>query len=1272
MVASFAAMEFRILGPLEVVDDGRTVDVGAGKQRTLLVALLLDANRVVSADHLIAAIWGETAPETAMKALHVYVSQLRKALGRERIVTRAPGYELRVEPGELDLDRFERLVSDGNLDDALRLWRGNPLADFAYEPFAQSEIARLDELRLASVEERIERDLAQGRHGVLVGELEALVREHPFRERLRGQLMLALYRSGRQAEALETYQAGRALLSDELGLEPDTKLKELQRAILAHEPSLASPVPGEVESSEPLVLPPGGPEGDPPRVSSREVRKIVTVLLCDVAATDARLDPESLRHMELLGLDELVQVLERHGATVERSIGGAVTAIFGIPMVYEDDAFRAVRAAVEMRDRLDALRDELERRWGTSLALRAGIGTGEVLAGGEGHSSLATGAPVQVAMALHRAAGDGELLLDRSTYRLVRDAVDAELLGDGARLLAVHRSHTGYASRFDSPMVGRERERRRLRDAFEQAVADSSCQLFTILGAPGVGKSRLVQEFVGEIASYALVARGRCLPYGEGITYWPVLEAVRDATGLDDAEPTELSRRKLAALLEGDEHAELALERLSAVIGFTDEPVAVDEALWAVRAFFEALSRRYTVVLVFDDIHWGEPTFLDLVDHLSDSVRGVPLLLVCMARPELLDVRPGWAGGKLNATTILLEPLSRDESVELVDNLAGSDTLDEVAKRKIVEGAEGNPFFVEEMLALLREDGGDGVPEDVPPTIQALLAARLDRLGDDERAAIEAASVEGKIFHDGSVAELLGTSALVAAASLSSLVRKELVRPDRAVFSGEGAFRFRHLLIRDAAYESLPKEARASFHERHARWLERKAGDRALEFEEILGYHLERAFAYRSALGPVGDTERELGRRAAERLGSAGRRAFMRTDVSAAVNLISRAAAMLAPDDPARVNLIPNVRAAQGMAGDLTWAEEILAAAQDAGEPRGRAHALVQRGFLRLFSEPDVRPDELMRLANEARAAFEELGDELGLARSWRLVAQTHYLARAAGACAEASEQALLHARRAGDAFEVKEIVEWLAVALALGPARAPDARRRCGELLDDIAGDRFLGVTLLSVCAFLETMGGSTAEADELMARARAVVGEDATALHRIAYYSIYAGLIALLTGELEGARRDLELTAHALEEVGERTNYSSVTAELAHVLCAQGRYEEAETSAAASERAARPNDVLATVLGRSARGKVLARKRDFHAGVAVALSAVEFASESDFLNSHGEALLDLAEVLELAGRPTEAGPYVEQAVALFEQKGNVVSAARGRAELERLGAFT
>ena len=572
---------------------------------------------------------------------------------------------------------------------------------------------------------------------------------------------------------------------------------------------------------------------------------------------------------------------------------------------------------------------------------------------------------------------------------------------------------------------------------------------------------------------------------------------MKESAGLEDVDSREQGVAKIVTLLDDRDGAQLVARRVGELVGLAEiEPGAgAHESFSAVRSLFESMARRTPLVVVFDDIHWGQATFLELVEHLGDWTRDAPLLVVCMARPELLDVRPDWSGGKLNSTTVLLEPLSDAESAQLVDNLVRADGLGQETRQRIVAAAEGNPLFAEEMFALVLEGGQAHDELAVPPTIQALLAARLDLLGEDERAVIELAAVQGKEFWDTALSAL-GAEMLVDSvpAALASLVRKELIRPDRAGLGGPG-YRFRHLLIRDAAYDAIPKESRAAMHERFGRWLERAAGARASEYEEIVGYHLERAYRYGAEVGVIDDAARGLAREAAEKLGEAGRRAFVRSDTPAGLNLVSRAAALLPADDALRVELVPNVRAMQGMSGDMDWAERVLTEAVEVaattGDRRLAAHALVQRGFLRLFTESGITPRELFDVAERAIAAFEELGDELGLARAWRLVAQAHYLDRHGARSAEASERALEHVRRAGDRFEETEIVAWLTAALALGPTPAPRAAERAEELLAGSVGNLSLEVSLLGVLGFLAVMQGRLPEAREFLDRGRRAMEE-------------------------------------------------------------------------------------------------------------------------------------------------------------------------------------
>ena len=527
-------MEFRILGPLEVISDGEVVELGGAKQRALLAALLLNANAVVSVDRLIDALWEDDPPENAQKALQVHVSGLRKLVGKNRIETRSPGYLLRVDEGELDVDRFGRLREEGRLDQALSLWRGPPLSEFAYQRFAQAEAARLEDHRLVCLEERLDQDLRAGRHAELTGELEALVAENPLRERLRGQLMLALYRAGRQADALDVYQDARRALVEELGIDPGRELREVHQQILNQDAGLdlateATDLPEPVDA---------GPAPLARSTADRESRKLVTVVCVNVvtaAQEGGRLDPEALRRVVGRGFAEARTAIERHGGTVESVSSSTVTAIFGTPAVHEDDALRAVRAAADVASALSELVAEL-RSQHVSVEARIGVSTGEVVAGGPLQPA---GAPMTDAFGLAQRAADGRILLDEATLRIVRNAVVVQALDHGFEL--VDLAADGAATAVRAPMVGRARERARLQDAYGQAVGDPSCQLFTVLGPAGVGKSRLVQEFLDELDPVALVARGRCLSYGEGITYWPLLEAVKELVGLgDDASAEEV------------------------------------------------------------------------------------------------------------------------------------------------------------------------------------------------------------------------------------------------------------------------------------------------------------------------------------------------------------------------------------------------------------------------------------------------------------------------------------------------------------------------------------------------------------------------------------------------------------------------------------------------------------------------------------------------------------------------------------------------------------
>ncbi len=676
----------------------------------------------------------------------------------------------------------------------------------------------------------------------------------------------------------------------------------------------------------------------------------MTIVFCDLSGSTSlgeRLDPESVRRMITRYFDTMREALERHGATVEKFIGDAVMAVFGVPSVREDDALRAVRAAAEMRTALEELNEQLELRFGVRLRVRTGVNTGEVIAGdpSQGHGFV-TGDAVNVAARLEQAAPDGEVLIGEHTFELVRDSVGVEqvpaldLKGKSEpvtafRLIDVAGEGAGRESKLGAPLVGREGELALLRDAFERTGAERRCRLVTILGPAGQGKSRLAEEFAHTLRGSATVVAGRCLSYGEGLTFWPVREVVEGLAGIDVGDSSENAQAAIARMLPADDDTAVVLERVAGVLGLSDVAASPTETSWAVRKLLEAVAARQPLVVLFEDIHWGEQTFLDLIEYLAASIRGVPVLLVAVARNDLLDARPEFGGTRLE-----LEPLSATESRELIEHLAGGGEVPSDLVDRAFTAGEGNPLFVEELVRMVV----DGRQLSVPPTIQALLAARVDRLDPAERAVVEAAAVVGRSFGGGAVFELVGgEDRSQLDLCLHALERKDLIQPDAGRFAGEPTFSFKHILIRDVAYQGILKEARADFHERFAGWLERTAGERSGEYEEILGHHLERACTYLTELGPVDEHGRELAARAAARLGSSGRRALARGDILPAVKLLERAVSLLPEDDPARRDLALKLGIALAETGDLSRADALLQDRIEA-ERRGRAFVVFHDG----------------------------------------------------------------------------------------------------------------------------------------------------------------------------------------------------------------------------------------------------------------------------------------------------------------------------------------
>jgi class 3 adenylate cyclase/tetratricopeptide (TPR) repeat protein len=1026
-----------------------------------------------------------------------------------------------------------------------------------------------------------------------------------------------------------------------------------------------------------------------------EVRKTVTVLFADVTGSTElgeRLDPESLRGVMSRYFDEMRSAVERHGGTVEKFIGDAVMAVFGVPVLHEDDVLRAVRAASEMRELLASLNEELGRDWAARLQIRTGVNTGEVVAGDPSSGqAFVTGDAVNVAARLEQAAEPGEILIGEETHRLARDAIRAEpvdpldLKGkadpvSAFRLLEVRPGAAPFARRLDSPLVGREEELTLLRRVFDESASERACRLATVVGDAGLGKSRLVNEVVAHVADAARVVWGRCLPYGEGITFWPIAEVVKAAAGIAEEDPPEAALARVRELVGDAEDGAAIAGRVGAAIGLGEGAGEIQETFWAVRRLLETLARDRPLVLVFEDIHWAEPTFLDLLQYVTGFSTDDPMLLLCTARPDIRERRPDWGTvGEM----VALEPLTERECELLIGNLLGRAGLTGDVRTRVTEAAEGNPLFVEEMLRMLIDDGvlerddgrwtarGDLTRVSVPGTISALLSARLDQLRAEERAVIERASVVGKVFWWGAVTELSPEDVRPRVGShLQTLLRKELVRPDRSGFAGEDAFRFSHILVRDAAYDSMPKRARAELHERFASWLERKAGDRVAEFDEILGYHLERAYRYRAELGPVDEPTRSVGARAAERLAAAGRRAFGHGDVSATVNLLTRAMDLLPSNDPFRVELLPDLGIALAQS-DLARADAVLTeavqAARATNDRRLEALAGVRRVFVRLLLDPESSQTHSLREAERWVGVFEGLGDDGGLADARRVVGTIHFWQGRAAVAEEDLERAIAHARRVGDARKEAESLRWLATVTLVGPTPAEEGIRRLKAILDRAGGDRRVEVASIRAGAELEAIRGRFEPARNLIARAKTMARElgDQVALAAVLRDS---GYVELLAGDPVAAEAELREGYEILERISDWGHLASHAPDLADSLYHQGRYDEALRLTEVGERVTIEGDVDAQVRWRQVRAKILARRGQADQAEALAREAVSAAERTDYLDLTGLAYLSHGEVLGLAGRRTDAASAVRAAVELFRRKGNEVFAARAASLLEEL----
>jgi DNA-binding SARP family transcriptional activator/exonuclease VII small subunit len=1130
-------MDFRFLGPLEVRSEGTPLPLGGHKQRGILAVLLLHANTVVSVDSLVEDVWGPEPPRTVQAYVQNCVSRLRTVLGRERIETHPSGYLLRADPEEVDALRFAWTVEAARsleapervaaLSEALALWRGAPLAEFTYEPFAQSEVARLDELRLEALEARLDAELELGRHAAALPELEALAARHPSRERLRYLQMLALYRAGRQRDALAAYQAARSELVEAYGLEPGEALRALERMILSHDPALR----------------------ERPRLVER------------VSA------PESVMLVVEPVFDEASEIVERTGGTVLAN-GEMLTVAFGVPHSSDDDALRALRAA-------DALRAANAR---SRVAIDRAAET--------------------LDPALLEGAAPGETILGAGVLPLVAHAVDVVTHpGGGYRVLRVDPEAEAVPRRFDTPFVGRDDDLKRLDDELNMAIESGSVQRLLVLGDAGIGKTRLTREFASRVAARVVTCRFR--PYEDADTV---------ETLLAELGPAE-------ELVTGEADAEKIVATVNAPPG--------RESRWALRRILEAVARAIPLVLVLDDVQWATPDVFDLIDYLLGWAQA-SFLVIELARPEFADT-----GHAATAHTLYLESLSASDTATLARALRHD------APEEIVDAADGNPLYVEQLVAWSHE----GRDERVPPTIDALIAARIQRLPTAERRALERASVAGVEFWRGAV-ETADPEGDVAAA-LMSLARRRLIHPGVSPVEGEDGFRFHHPLIREVVYATLLPNDRGSAHAAIAHSL-----GPAPDYDALAGHHLEQA----ALVDP------EFADEAARRLGASGLRALARIDAVRASDLLERASHLL-PEGAQRRQLEWGFATATKFAGDPSRADVLLESVADrattAGDELNAARARVEQIWPRL-TRGTTTLDEALALLEQATALFDSAGDDFALARALDLRAAVDgaFLLQSVRAD-EAGRRARVIYARAGATTGPSDAR--LAAGAYVGPTPVREAIRRCEAIL--AAAETPVWASFVRpFLAGLYAMDGRFADARAELENAREGRTEFADPVTLATSWALLFAEVEIRDGMLDRAEQALADACARLRAVGDTEWIAINTAKLGEVQAFQGRDGEALDSADAAIAALPPGHLTGYSIAMRVRTIACARTGDVDQALATGREIVTALEPTDALVDRARALSALAVALEAAGSD-EAVARRSDALALLQRKGDLAA---------------
>jgi DNA-binding SARP family transcriptional activator/class 3 adenylate cyclase/tetratricopeptide (TPR) repeat protein len=900
-----------VLGPLEVRAEGQQIDIAGPIPRRLLALLTTRPGRFVSVDALIDGLWGDDPPAAARSTLQSHVARLRRSLGVSGAIVAGPaGYRLAVDAADVDAFSFVTAVQEGHrrladgdpaaaaaaLSAGLAWWRGPAFAEFRGCAALEAEAVRLEQLRLDAVEWRIEAELASGACAPPVGELEGLVREHPAREGFWALLMRALYRAGRQADALAAYRRARRALVDELGVEPGRQLREAERLVLAHDPSLDPPAsaPGKQaavpapEPQQPLVTEPAVQDQDavpPAQTEPAAERRMVVVAVLELPGGAA--DPEEVAAQNRAFREHVRDRVVAHGGVVCADTGGTSVAIFGAPVAHEDDAVRAVRAA-----------KAVARDWPGTPAPRAGVSAGEVVVTGEVPTGGVSGLPVTEADRLRTLAQPGDLVVDEPVRELIGPADAEPVSAAGAPAWRLIRLPARGAASAATRFVGRGRDLAMLLAAFYKTTDDRVPQLVTILGEPGIGKSRLVAElrWALEAQGGEVVWRiGYCRPYGDGTSLSALADIVKAQAGVTDTDATATAVAKIRAALPDDERGNLE-PRLTPLIG-VDPGVTPSrfESFAAWRRFIEIIAERAPAVLVVEDLHWAAPMLLDFLEDLVAGLSEVPVLLLATARPELLDARPGWGAGTAG---LRLSPLPEQDVAAMLDALLGS-VPNGRRRRELVTRCGGVPLYAEQFAQLASQQSGAAVP----PTLAAVIGARLDTLSREHRAVLQTAAVAGSPFWADEVGVLTGAPAHAVTAALGALVRRQFLRRvNPSTRAGQAEFAFWHDLVRDAAEARLTRLDRAGRHLAVAQWWAADARERSGEFADLIAHHAGIAYDLATAAGDT-DLAAQARGPACEAAAAAGAR-LQGIDTPGALRLLARALELSGEDSPLRARIL--------------------------------------------------------------------------------------------------------------------------------------------------------------------------------------------------------------------------------------------------------------------------------------------------------------------------------------------------------------------------------